>query len=94
MTRRDPAVDLEAKTLENDDFRREFLTGEHSQIVLMTIPPGGEIGEEVHDGIDQLLVFVEGEANAILEGESGPIHVGQTVYVPAGTRHNFLNRGS
>jgi mannose-6-phosphate isomerase-like protein (cupin superfamily) len=86
--------DIEALAQQNDDFRREVETAEHSQLVLMTIPTGGEIGEEVHDGIDQLLVFVEGAAEAILEGESSPVRSGQIVLVPGGTRHNFRNTGS
>ena len=52
----DSVLDIEALVRENDDFRREVRTAEHSQIVLMTIPPGGEIGDEVHEGIDQTLV--------------------------------------
>ena len=90
----DSVLEIEALVRENDDFRREVLTAEHSQIVLMTIPPGGEIGDEVHDGIDQTLVFEEGEAEAVIAGESFPVRTGQVVLVPAGTRHNFINRGS
>jgi mannose-6-phosphate isomerase-like protein (cupin superfamily) len=88
-----PPIDLEALVRENDDFRREVATAEHSQVVLMTIPAGGEIGEEVHDGIDQLLVFVEGDAEAILEGETSKVRPGEAVLVPGGTRHNFRNTG-
>jgi mannose-6-phosphate isomerase-like protein (cupin superfamily) len=87
------AIDIEALTRANDDFRREVATAEHSQVVLMTIPPGEEIGEEVHDGIDQLLVFVEGEAEAIVAGESSAVGAGEAVVVPGGTRHNFRNTG-
>ena len=87
------AIDIEALTRANDDFRREVATAEHSQVVLMTIPPGEEIGEEVHEGIDQLLVFVEGEAEAIVAGESSSVGAGRAVLVPGGTRHNFRNTG-
>jgi mannose-6-phosphate isomerase-like protein (cupin superfamily) len=59
----------------------------------MTIPPGGEIGEEVHEGIDQILIFVEGEAEAIVGGERRAVGADELVLVPAGTRHNFVNRG-
>jgi mannose-6-phosphate isomerase-like protein (cupin superfamily) len=59
----------------------------------MTIPPGGEIGEEVHDHVDQLLVAVEGEADAVLDGVTSPMRPNQLVYVRAGTRHNFVNTG-
>jgi mannose-6-phosphate isomerase-like protein (cupin superfamily) len=87
------AIDIEALTRANDDFRREVATGEHSQVVVMTVSPGEEIGEEVHEGIDQLLVFVEGEAEAIVAGESSAVGAGGAVLVPGGTRHNFRNRG-
>lgn len=88
-----PSIDLEALVRENDDFRREVVTAEHSQVVLMTIPVDEEIGEEVHEGIDQLLVFVEGDAEAIIEGESSAIRQGEAVLVPAGRRHNVRNTG-
>jgi mannose-6-phosphate isomerase-like protein (cupin superfamily) len=90
----DASLDIERLTRGNDDFRREVATADHSQVVLMTIPVGEEIGEEVHEGIDQLLVFVDGEAEAILEGESSPVRAGQGVLVRAGTRHNFRNTGA
>jgi mannose-6-phosphate isomerase-like protein (cupin superfamily) len=87
------AIEIERLARENEDFRREVATAEHGQVVLMTIPPGEEIGEEVHEGIDQLLVFIEGEAEAIVEGELAAVGPGQAVLVPAGARHNFRNTG-
>jgi mannose-6-phosphate isomerase-like protein (cupin superfamily) len=89
----DPRPDIIELARRNDAFRREVVTGEHSQVVVMTIPPGGEIGEEVHDGVDQLLVAVEGEADAVLDGVASPMRPNQLVYVRAGTRHNFVNTG-
>jgi mannose-6-phosphate isomerase-like protein (cupin superfamily) len=77
---------------QNDAFRRTIVTGEHSQVVVMAIQPGEEIGEETHEG-DQSLVFVEGEGKAVLEGESEPVRAGDLVFVPAGTLHNFINAG-
>jgi len=77
----------------NDAFRREIATGEHSQVVAMTIPAGEEIGEEVHEENDQLLVFVDGEGEAVLDGKSSPVGPNDLVLVPAGTRHNFINTG-
>jgi mannose-6-phosphate isomerase-like protein (cupin superfamily) len=77
----------------NEAFRRELATQEQSQLVLMTIAPGGEIGEEVHEGIDQLLFFVEGECEAEIGGETAPVGRDQVAVVPAGTRHNFRNTG-
>jgi mannose-6-phosphate isomerase-like protein (cupin superfamily) len=87
------AEDVIRLARENDDFRREVATAERSQVVVMTIPPGGEIGEEVHEGIDQLLLFVEGEAEAIVGDERRRVGPDELVLVPGGTRHNFVNIG-
>lgn len=86
--------DIVALAQQNDAFRREVVTGPHSQVVLMTIRPGEEIGEETHDDVDQTLVFVDGEGSAILEGEASPVRAGTLTFVPAGTKHNFVNTGS
>ncbi|MDD9368922.1 MAG: cupin domain-containing protein [Acidimicrobiales bacterium] len=86
--------DIVAKARENDAFRREVITGEHTQVVLMTIPPGGEIGDEVHDELDQTLVFVDGAGEADLDGTTSAVSAGDLTFVPAGTRHNFRNTGS
>ncbi len=86
-------VDILAAAWSNDAFRREVLTGEHEQVVVMTIPPGGEIGEEVHPDTDQLLTFVDGRGEAQLDGRSSEVGPNDLVFVHAGTRHNFLNTG-
>jgi mannose-6-phosphate isomerase-like protein (cupin superfamily) len=86
-------VDIVAAARSNDAFRREVVTGDHEQVVVMTIPPGGEIGEEVHDSTDQVLVFVDGQGEAQLDGRSSEIGTNDLVFVRAGTRHNFINRG-
>jgi mannose-6-phosphate isomerase-like protein (cupin superfamily) len=86
-------LDVAALARQNEDFRREIVTGDHSQLVVMTIPPGGEIGEEVHEGVDQILLFVEGDAEAVLDGERSAVSPNGLVFVKAGTRHNFINRG-
>ena len=78
----------------NSDFRREVVSGSHSQVVLMSIDAGGEIGEEVHDDVDQVLVFVDGQGEAVLGGKSLPVSEGRLVFVPAGTLHNFVNTGA
>ena len=75
------------------DFRRVLWTGEHSQLVIMTIPPDGEIGEEVHDENDQILSFVSGVGKAVISGRSKSVKAGDVVVVPAGKKHNFLNEG-
>jgi mannose-6-phosphate isomerase-like protein (cupin superfamily) len=86
-------VDFLGLARQNDAFRRVVLTGRFGQVVAMAIPVGGEIGEEVHEHVDQLLVFVEGAAEAVLDGERFPVAPGELVFVHAGTRHNFVNTG-
>ena len=75
------------------DFRRVLWTGEHTQLVIMTIPPDGEIGVETHDENDQILSFVSGLGKAVVEGETRDVKPGDVVIVPAGKEHNFLNDG-
>lgn len=77
----------------NPDFRQVLWTGQHAQIVVMTIPTGGEIGEEVHEHTDQILTFVAGTGEADLNGHTHPIEAGDQCAVPAGARHNFRNTG-
>jgi mannose-6-phosphate isomerase-like protein (cupin superfamily) len=86
--------DILARAKHNSYFREVVSTGRHAQVVVMSIPPAGEIGEEVHHDVDQVLVFVEGEGVAVLEGQRSPVSPGRLVHVPAGTRHNFMNEGS
>lgn len=86
--------DIVARARANPWFREVIATGGHSQLVVMTLPPGVEIGEEIHETIDQTLVLVDGEADAILDGVSTAVGPGDLVFVPAGTRHNVINRGA
>jgi mannose-6-phosphate isomerase-like protein (cupin superfamily) len=86
-------VDILSEAKSNDAFRREVITGEHEQVVVMTIPAGGEIGEETHPDTDQVLVFVEGRGEAILDGETSEIGPNDLVFVHAGVKHNFVNTG-
>jgi mannose-6-phosphate isomerase-like protein (cupin superfamily) len=94
QSRRVYAEDVVELARRNGDFRRVLFTTERSQLVLMSIEPGDEIGEETHEGIDQVLMFVAGEGEAVLAGESRPVREGSIVVVPAGTRHNFITRGN
>lgn len=87
------AMDILRMARENEDFRREVTTGSHGQVVLMTVSEGEEIGEEVHAGVDQILLFVEGRGESVLDGETGAVSPNELVFVPAGTRHNFRNTG-
>lgn len=87
-------IDIVAAAEANELFRQEVSTGPHAQVVLMSIPPDGEIGEEVHEDVDQVLVFVAGDGVAVLEGEESRVGRDRLVHVPAGMRHNIVNRGS
>jgi mannose-6-phosphate isomerase-like protein (cupin superfamily) len=87
-------IDIVAAATENGLFRKVLSTGPNAQVVLMSIPPDGEIGEEVHDDVDQVLAFVAGDGVAILEGVESPVGRDRLVHVPAGVRHNVVNRGS
>lgn len=78
----------------NTDFRREILTNARSQVVLMCLQPGEDIGEETHPGNDQLLVLVKGKGEVRLDGSASAVDKGSLVSVPAGTRHNLVNTGS
>lgn len=86
-------VDIVARARANPNFREVIATGPHAQVVVMSIPPAGEIGEEVHETLDQVLVIVDGEADTIVEGVATPVRAGELILVPAGTRHNVVNRG-
>lgn len=87
------SFDIARLAAENQDFRREVTTGRHGQVVLMTIPPDEEIGEEVHPDVDQMLLFLEGEGEAMLDGQAGAVGPNDLVFVRAGVRHNFRNTG-
>lgn len=80
--------------LENGDFRHVLFTGPKSQLVLMSIPPGGEIGEETHPHTEQTLFFLAGSGEGSLEDSRFSIVPGDVVVVTAGTRHNFRNTGA
>ena len=88
------APDLMSVVRDNDFFRRVVATGDHEQVVVMTLEEGEDIGSEVHPGTDQVFLFVEGEGDAVLDGEVRSFNEGDLVYVRAGTRHNIINRGT
>ena len=80
------------QTLANQDFRRVAYTGHHLQLVLMTLQPGDEIGEEVHEAIDQFFRIEEGEGVISIDGVEHQVTDDFAVIVPAGARHNVVNR--
>jgi mannose-6-phosphate isomerase-like protein (cupin superfamily) len=78
----------------NTFFREVLATGPHSQVVVMSIPPGEDIGSEVHAHVDQVLVVVSGQGEAVLADERTEIGPGWLVQVPAGTWHDIVNTGA
>ena len=84
-------VDIEQKTLENENFREVLFTAPHSQLVVMTLQPGEEIGLETHDEIDQFIRVEAGTGKALLNGEEKALADGSAVVIPAGTEHNVIN---
>jgi mannose-6-phosphate isomerase-like protein (cupin superfamily) len=83
---------IERLSLENENFRKVLYTDKKSQLVLMSLAPGEEIGEEVHD-VDQFLRVEKGSGTTILDGISHPLEDGSVIVVPAGTTHNVINGG-
>jgi len=81
------------RTRENPNFRRVEFTGANSQLVVMTIPPGDDVGEEVHPHTEQTLFFLGGTAKVLLDGKESRARPGDVVVVTPGTRHNFINDG-
>lgn len=86
-------IDIEKATLENDTFRTVLYTAKSSQLVVMSIPAGEDIGEEVHQ-LDQFLRIEQGTGKAVLDDVEHAISADWAVVVPAGTKHNFINTGT
>ena len=82
---------IEKETLENDNFRKVLYTGKHSQLVLMSLNPGEEIGMEVHPDNDQFFRFEKGEGKCIIDGNEYVVSDGSAIVVPAGAEHNVIN---
>lgn len=81
---------LSEETLNNENFRKVLTTNEHSQVVIMSLKPGEEIGLETHS-LDQFLYIVHGEGEAVVGNETQNVHSGSAVVVPAGEEHNVTN---
>ncbi|HOG58963.1 MAG TPA: cupin domain-containing protein [Anaerolineaceae bacterium] len=84
-------TDIEKKTLENNYFREVLFTGPFSQLVVMALQAGEEIGTETHDDVDQFIRVEAGHGKAILDGEEIELADGTAVVIPAGTEHNVVN---
>ena len=83
--------DIDRLTVDNEDFRRVLYTGQHLQLVLMTLRPGEEIGEETHGGHDQFIRVEAGTGYVELDGERHDLSDGSAVVIPSGARHNVVN---
>ncbi|EJG07645.1 Cupin 2 conserved barrel domain protein [Methanofollis liminatans DSM 4140] len=84
-------ADIETETVKNTNFRKVLYTGRFSQLVLMCLEPGEEIGEEVHDDVDQFFRFEEGEGSVVIDGVAHAVKDGNAVIVPNGALHNVIN---
>ncbi len=85
-------VNIEKETLENENFRKVLYTSNYSQLVVMSIEPGDDIGTEVH-GLDQFIRIESGKGKAILNGQEYEIEDDWAVVIPAGVEHNIVNTG-
>ncbi len=85
---------IEKKTEENENYREVVFTGQHMQLVVMTLQVGEEIGLEVHDTHDQFFRVEVGQAKIVMDGEESIIGAGSAAIVTAGTEHNVVNTGT
>ncbi|MDP2665318.1 MAG: cupin domain-containing protein [bacterium] len=81
-------------TQANDNFRRVMFTGKNSQLVIMSISPGGEVGKETHKYTEQTLFFLSGTGEGEFDGKKFPVVPGDVAVVVPGTEHNFWNTGT
>ena len=84
-------TDIEKKSLENEYFREVLFTGPHSQLVVMALKPGEDIGRETHPDTDQFIRVEAGQGKAVLDGQEYRLEDGSAVVIPAGTEHNIIN---
>jgi mannose-6-phosphate isomerase-like protein (cupin superfamily) len=85
-------TNIEHDTLENEDYRRVLFTGPNTQLVLMTLQPGEEIGVEDHEGHDQFIRIESGNGVVLLNGREHALADGSAVVIPSGVEHNVINR--
>lgn len=87
-------TNIEKKSLENKNFREVLFTGPHSQLVVMALKVGEDIGMERHEDVDQFIRVEAGQGKAILDGNEYALSDGSAVVIPAGTEHNIVNTSS
>ncbi|MDO8559011.1 MAG: cupin domain-containing protein [bacterium] len=83
-------ANIEKASKENSKFRKVLYTARYSQLVIMSLKPGEDIGEEVHD-LDQFIRIEQGEGKAVLNGVEHQLEDGSAVIIPAETKHNIIN---
>jgi mannose-6-phosphate isomerase-like protein (cupin superfamily) len=86
-------ADIEDATEDNSDFRRVIYTGKNLQLVLMSLKPGEDIGEEIHEDRDQFFRVEKGKGEVVIDGKRTKVKSDDAVLVPAGARHNIVNTG-
>ncbi len=86
--------DIEKLTEDNTDYRRVLYTGKNIQLVLMSLKPGDEIGEEVHEDRDQFFRIEQGAGEVVIDGVRTKVKADDAIIVPAGASHNVINSGS
>lgn len=86
-------VNIEETSIENENFRKVLYTAKNSQLVVMSLKPNEDIGEEIHQ-LDQFIRVEKGQGKAILDGVEHEIKDGFAVVVPAGAKHNIINTSS
>jgi mannose-6-phosphate isomerase-like protein (cupin superfamily) len=84
-------VNIEAESENNDFFRKVLFTGQHCQVVVMSLKPLEDIGMEVHEHVDQFFRIESGNGKAIIDGEEFELKAGIGLVVPAGSQHNIIN---
>lgn len=87
-------TNIEKDSLENDLFRKVLFTTQRSQLVIMSVQAGDDIGMEVHEDHDQFIRIEEGEGKAIIDDDEYELADGSAVVIPAGSNHNIINTGS
>lgn len=85
---------IEEETLSNENFRKVLYTSGHIQLVLMSLKPGEEIGEEIHENNDQFFRFESGIGKCTIDENNYHVTAGEAIVVPAGARHNVINTGT
>lgn len=91
---KDPYIgNIQSLVMRNDNFREVIFTGEKSQLVVMSIPVLGEVGEEIHEHVEQTLYLVSGVCKVVVDDVEHIVSGGDVVVVTPGTKHNFINVG-